>query len=143
MKVQSYLFFNGKCEEALAFYRKALGAEITMMMRFKETPEPRTGGSPGDAEKIMHADFRIGETLLMASDGMPITGQPEFKGITLSIEVADDAEARRVFDALCEGGQAKMPLAKTFWSSSSGMLTDRFGVSWMVNVGSEAPNKSA
>ena len=132
MQVQPYLFFDGRCEEALAFYRSSLGAEVIDLLHFKDNPDPQMGcaGSmpPG---AVMHATFRIGETTLMASDGMA-TGKPEFKGITLSLTVPDDAEARRLFEALGQGGQVQMPLARTFFSSSFGMLADRFGVSWMV-----------
>ena len=136
MLVQSYLFFNGRCEEAINFYRKALGADVTMMMRFKENPEPMgdgcgPGGAPIPPENIMHASFRIGETEVMASDGMG-NGQPEFKGFSLSLTASSDAEAQRLFKALADGGKVEMPLTKTFYASSFGMLADRFGVSWMV-----------
>ena len=134
MQVQACLSFGGRCEEALAFYKKAIGAEMTMVMRWNESPDPAMKAPPGWEEKIMHAAFRIGETTLMADDGM---GEPEkagFKGIMLTINVPDDAEAKRVFDALGEGGKINMPLSKTFWTSSFGMLHDRFGVPWMVNV---------
>ncbi|MBK5204035.1 MAG: VOC family protein [Polaromonas sp.] len=135
MQVQPYLFFDGRCEEALEFYRTTLGAEVTAMMRFKESPEPPQPGMcpPGSEEKIMHANFRIGETTLMASDGRA-TGQPEFKGFSLSIPAPNDAEAQRLFTALGEGGRVQMPLAKTFFASSFGMVADRFGVSWMIIV---------
>jgi PhnB protein len=133
MQVQSYLNFGGRCEEALAFYKKHLGAEVTMMMRMKESPDPAMKAPPGMEEKIMHTEFKIGETSLMASDGMG-SGKAEFKGVTLSLKVANDAEAKRLFAALSEGGSVQMPLAKTFWASSFGMLTDQFGVPWMVNV---------
>ena len=140
MQVQAYLNFAGRCEEALAFYKKALGAEVTMMMRMKESPDPAMKAPPEMGEKIMHSAFRIGETTLMASDGM---GQQKagFNGVTLSIEVPDDAEAQRLFAALGEGGSVQMPLAKTFWTSSWGLLTDKFGVPWMVGVESE-PSES-
>ena len=133
MQVQAYLNFGGRCEEALAFYKQALGAEVTMMMRWKESPDPAMKAPPGSEEKIMHANFKIGETTLMADDGMR-PEKAEFKGFTLSINVPDDAEAKRVFDALGDGGKIDMPLTKTFWTSSFGTLTDRFGVPWMVNV---------
>jgi PhnB protein len=133
MKVQAYISFGGRCEEALEFYKKSIGAEVTGLMRWKESPEKDMKGPPGWEEKIMNAAFRIGDTELMADDGM---GQatPEFKGMTLAIEVADDTQAKHVFSALGEGGVVTMPLAKTFWTSSFGMLTDKFGVPWMVNV---------
>jgi PhnB protein len=136
MLVQSYLFFNGRCEEAIAFYQKALGAQVTMMMRFKENPEPMTegcgpGGGAIPGENIMHASFKIGETEVMASDGME-SGKPEFKGFSLSLTAASDAEAERLFKALGEGGKVEMPMTQTFFASAFGMVVDRFGVSWMV-----------
>ena len=133
MKVQAYITFGGRCEEALAFYKKSVGAEVTSLMRWKESPDAAMKAPPGFEEKIMNAAFRVGETELMADDGMGAK-EAEFKGMTLSIEVADDAEAKRVFMALGEGGKVQMPLMKTFWTSSFGMLTDKFGVPWMVNV---------
>ena len=140
MQVQPYLFFDGRCEEALAFYRTALGAEVTLLMRFSESPEPPAPGmcAPGSEDKIMHSSFRIGETTLMASDGRAM-GKPVFAGISLSISPASDAQAQRLFTALAEGGQVQMPLAKTFFASSFGMVADRFGVSWMVVVTPDAP----
>jgi PhnB protein len=130
MQVQPYLFFDGRCEEALAFYREALGAEVLMLMRFGESPEP-TQTPPGSAEKVMHAAFKVGETTVMASDGH-CAGQPRFEGFALSLTVPDEATAERIFNALAEGGQVRMPLAKTFFSPRFGMLADRFGVGWMV-----------
>ena len=134
MKVQAYITFGGRCEEALEFYKKSIGAEVTGLLRWKDSPDKDMKGPPGREEKIMNASFRIGETQLMADDGMGNETKAEFKGMTLMIEVADDAEAKRVFTALGEGGNVTMPLAKTFWSSSFGMLTDKFGVPWMVGV---------
>ncbi|MDP3841679.1 MAG: VOC family protein [Oxalobacteraceae bacterium] len=133
MQVQPYLFFDGRCEEALEFYRAALGAEVTMLMRFKDSPEPQSPDMcpPGSEEKVMHSNFRIGETTLMASDGR-VQGKPVFQGFSLSISVPTDADAQRLFSALSEGGQVQMPLAKTFYASSFGMVADRFGVSWMI-----------
>jgi PhnB protein len=133
MQVQSYLFFDGRCEEALNFYRKALGAEVTMLMRNKESPEPHPPGMlpPGSEEKIMHASFRIGDSTVMASDGHN-GGQPQFKGFSLSLDAKDDAHAKTLFAALAEGGEVQMPITKTFLASSFGMVADRFGVSWMV-----------
>ena len=133
MKVQAYITFGGRCEEALEFYKKSIGAEIIDVMRWKESPDKDLKGPPGYEEKVMNASFRIGETELMADDGMG-AATVQFKGMTLAIEVADDAEAKRVFTALGEGGVVTMPLAKTFWTSSFGMLADKFGVPWMVNV---------
>lgn len=133
MKIQAYVSFNGRCEEALEFYKTSLGAQVTSLVRWKDHPDQGMKTPPGYAEKIMNAAFRIGDTDLMADDGM---GEklPEFKGMTLAIEVADDAEAQRVFAALGVGGTVSMPLMKTFWTSSFGMLTDKFSVPWMVNV---------
>jgi len=135
MQVEGYLMFNGRCEEAVKFYQQALGAKVEMMMRFREAPDQPPPGMlpPGSGEKIMHTSFRIGETVVMASDGMSFDG-PSFKGFSLSISVPSEAEADRVFNALVEGGKVTMPLGKTFWSPRFGMLEDRFGVSWMVNV---------
>ena len=133
--IQPYLFFNGSCEQAVEFYRKALGAEVEMMMRFKDSPEPHPPGMvpPGFENKIMHTSFRIGATTVMASDGCS-AGKTSFDGFSLSLSVANEAEADRAFAALADGGQVKMPLAKTFWSPRFGMLTDRFGIGWMISV---------
>ena len=136
MKVQAYITFGGRCEEALEFYKKSLGAEVTGVMRWKESRDKDMKAPPGYEEKVMNAAFRIGDTELMADDGMG-ESTPEFKGMTLAIETADDAEARRIFTALGEGGMVTMPLVKTFWTSSFGMLTDKFGVPWMVNVAAQ------
>ena len=133
MKVQAYISFGGRCEEALEFYKKSIAAEVTSLMRWKDSPDVVMKSPPGYEEKIMNAAFRIGETQLMADDGMG-EKEVEFKGMTLAIEVTDDAEAKRVFTALGEGGKVTMPLMKTFWTSSFGMLTDKYGVPWMVNV---------
>ena len=133
MQVQAYLFFDGRCEEAVEFYRSKLGAEVTMLMRFKESPEPAAPGTvpPGSENKIMHCSFKIGDTELMASDGM-CAGKAAFQGISLALSVPNEAEAQRMFKALSDGGQVQMPLARTFFSPSFGIVADRFGVSWMV-----------
>jgi len=135
MQVQPYLFFDGRCEEALEFYRRALGAKVEMLLRMKESPEPPAPGMlpPGSEDKVMHASFRIGESTLLASDGRS-TGQPLFQGFSLSLTVANEVEADRAFAALSEGGEVRTPLARTFFSPRFGMLVDRFGVSWMVYV---------
>ena len=133
MKVQAYISFDGRCEEALAFYKKSIGAEVSGLMRWRDSPDASMKGPPGYEEKVMNVSFRVGETLLMADDGMG-ENKAEYKGMTLAIEVADDVEAKRIFTALSEGGKVMMPLMKTFWSTSFGMLTDKFGVPWMVNV---------
>lgn len=135
MQVQPYLFFDGRCEEALDFYRKTLGAEVEMMMRFNASPEPCQEGMvpPGSENKVMHAAFRIGESTIMASDGR-CGGQPGFQGFSLSINAANEDEADRLFNALGDGGQVQMPMGKTFFSPRFGVVADRFGVSWMVIV---------
>jgi PhnB protein len=134
MQVQPYLVFEGRCEEAIEFYRKALGAKVEMMMRFKDNPEPMPGGcSPGTEDKIMHATLKIGEATVMASDGR-MQGKPGFQGFALSLDAKDESHAKRLFGALSDGGQVQMPLGKTFFASSFGMVADRFGVSWMVIV---------
>ena len=135
-KVELYLCFDGRCEEALEFYRSTLGAEIQMLMRFKDSPEPTNPGmcgAPGSENKVMHASFKIGETRLMASDGR-CQGRPNFQGVTLSIAAANEAEVDRIITALANGGEVQMPPTKTFLSPRFGMVTDRFGVSWMVLV---------
>jgi PhnB protein len=130
--IQPYLFFDGRCEEALEFYKTALGAEVIRLLRFKDSPESAPGCTPlGSENKIMHAQIRIGDTVVMVSDGR-CTGKPSFEGFSLSLTVPTEAEADRFFDELEEGGQVVMPLAKTFFSPRFGMVTDRFGVMWMI-----------
>ena len=133
--IQPYLFFNGNCEQAVEFYRTALGAQVEFSIRYKESPEPPPPGMvpPGFENKIMHTSFRIGETTVMASDGCS-ADKPSFEGFSLSLSVPNEKEADRAFAALSKGGQVKMPLAKTFWSPRFGMVQDRFGVGWMVSV---------
>jgi len=130
--IQPYLFFDGRCEEAVNFYRETLGAHVEMMMRYKESPDPAQM-PPGAENKIIHASFKIGDSVVMASDGH-CTGKPKFDGFSLSITAKDAAEANRVFGALSNGGHVDMPLTKTFFSPSFGMLHDKFGVGWMVIV---------
>jgi PhnB protein len=129
--VEPYLFFNGRCEEALNFYRDALNAEVTALMRFGDSPEQCMPEMPKD--KVMHACLRIGETTVMASDGCSAE-KANFQGFALSISAPDEQTATRFFNALSEGGQVQMPLGKTFYSPCFGMVTDRFGVMWMVIV---------
>lgn len=135
MHVEPYLFFEGRCEEALEFYRAALGAEFGMLMRFKDSPDP-THCAPGGENKIMHAQIKIGTTTILASDGRN-QGKPNFQGFALSITAGSDAEAEKWFQALCDGesGQILMPMTKTFYASRFGMVTDKFGVMWMVISG--------
>jgi PhnB protein len=135
MQVQSYLIFNGRTEEAIQFYQKAIGAEVEMMLRFKDSPEPMPPGMvpPGAENKVLHSSFKIGDTVVMASDG-GCTGATGFQGFSLTLNVADEAEAKRTFNALADGGKVEMPLGKTFFSPCFGTLADRFGVNWMVIV---------
>jgi PhnB protein len=135
MQVQPYLFFEGRCEEAINFYVKALGAKVEMMMRIKESPDPPPPGThpPGSENKIMHAAMHIGDTTVMASDGR-CQGQPNFQGFSLSLYAPNEAEAKKMFTALGEGGEVRMPLGKTFFSPCFGMVADRFGVPWMIIV---------
>jgi len=139
MLVQPYLFFEGRCEEAVEFYKKAVGAEVTMLMRNKDNPEAESIKMklpPGTENKVMHCEFKIGETTLMGSDGFCRGGDAiKFQGFSLSIAVADAAAARKVFAALgSDGGKVEMPLEKTFFSESFGMVVDKFGISWLVNA---------
>ena len=132
MPIEPYLFFEGRCDEALAFYERALGAKVEMLMRYRENPEPEANPH-GAADKVMHASFRVGDAVVMASDGR-CSGKPSFQGFGLTLTARGDAEARRLFAALADGGQVQMPMAKTFFSPAFGMATDRFGVLWMVIV---------
>ena len=133
--IQPYLFFNGNCEQAVEFYRKTLGAEVEMIIRFKDSPEPPPPGMtpPGWENKVMHSSFRVGQTTVMASDGCGPDAKG-FQGFSLSLSVATEAEADRYFNALAADGKVTMPLNKTFWSPRFGMLEDRFGIGWMVSV---------
>jgi PhnB protein len=134
--VQPYLFFDGRCEEAIEFYRRTLGAEVTMLMRFKDSPDPNM--CPAGAEnKVMHASLRIGDTTVMASDGR-CEGKLSFQGFSLSLTVPNEVEADRLFGSVAEGGKVQMPLTKTFFSPRFGMVADRFGVSWMIIVTANA-----
>ena len=137
--IQPYLYFAGRCEEALEFYRTAIGAQVVMVMLFKDSPAPLPPGvlQPGFENKVMHSSFRVGGSTVMASDGC--NDQSKFDGFGLSLSVATEAEANRAFAALADGGQAKMPLGKTFWSPCFGMVQDRFGVNWMVIVPAQPP----
>jgi PhnB protein len=138
MQLQPYLFFEGRCEEALDFYRKALGAEVQMLMRYKDGPQPAQcpDGTRPPADKVMHVSFKVGDTEVMASDGT-CNGKPAFSGFSLCVNARDEADAKRKFGALGEGGQVRMPLAKTFFASSCGMVADRFGITWMVIAGGQ------
>jgi PhnB protein len=136
MRIEPYLFFEGRCEEAIEFYRRAVGAQVGMMLRWKDRPDPsndRNPTPPGGENKIMHARFQIGGAGVMASDGR-CTGSPNFQGFAISLNAANEAEAARLFNGFSEGGQIRMPLGRTFFARSFGMVTDRFGVSWMIAV---------
>ncbi len=137
-EIQPYLMFGGRCEEALAFYQRALGATIDMKLLFKDSPEPPPPGTlpPGFENKVMHSSFRVGDAVVMASDGCEAAGQ--FSGFSLSLSLPTAAEVERAFHALAAGGKICMPLTRTFWSPLFGMVTDRFGVNWMLTV----PHKS-
>jgi PhnB protein len=134
MQVQPYLFFDGRCEEAAEFYKKAIGAQVAMMMRYRDSPEPHPPGMvpPGSENKIMHMSLQIGESTVMASDDCIY--HPTFQGFSLTLTAKDSAEADRLFGALADGGSVEMPLTKTFFASKYGMLADRYGVRWMVIV---------
>ncbi|MDB5816264.1 MAG: 3-demethylubiquinone-9 3-methyltransferase [Rhodocyclales bacterium] len=138
MLVQAYLNFDGRCDEAIDLYTKVLGAKVEMLMRYKESPEPAPPGMmpPGSENKVMHSSFRIGDSVVMASDGH-CNGKTSFSGVSLSLTPATEAEASRIFAGLSEGGKVTMPLTKTFFSPSFGMLEDRFGLAWMVMVPGE------
>jgi PhnB protein len=134
--------FGGRCDEALEFYKKAIDAKVDMIMRFNESPEPTPPGmlAPGFEKKVMHSSFKVGDSMVMASDGCsPEDGK--FSGFTLSLSVPAEADAHRVFNALADGGKVNMPLNKTFWSPCFGMVQDKFGVGWMVIVPMECPDK--
>ena len=137
--IQPYLFFGGRCEEAIEFYRRVLGAQVETLMRHKESPEAPPPGmlAPGFENKVMHATIRIGGAILMASDGCD--DKSRFDGFRLTLTLPNEAEASRAFTGLSDGGQVQMALAKTFWSPCFGMVTDRFGVGWMVTVPTEPP----
>ena len=131
MQIQPYLFFDGRCDEAIELYQRVLGAKVNMLMRFKDSPDPAM--AHGNPDKVMHGSLQIGDSMVLASDGH-CQGQPSFHGFALSLTAADDAEAKRRFEALADGGQVQVPMAKTFFASSFGMVADRFGVGWMVYV---------
>jgi len=132
MQVQPYLFFDGRCEEALEFYKKAAGAKVEMLMRFKESPD-QSMISPGSGEKVMHASMKIGDSTVLVSDGHN-TGKPNFQGFSLTLYPKDEAEADKVFAALSAGGEVRMPMDKTFFAKRFGMLADKFGVGWMIII---------
>ena len=138
MHVQPYLFFDGRCEEAIDFYKEKLGAKVEMLMHYKDAPpSDQQNMTPGTENKVMHATLRIGDATILASDGH-CQGKPTFEGFSLCLNAANEAEANKLFDALADGGQVRMPMAKTFFSPGFGMLADRFGVGWMVMVAHQA-----
>lgn len=133
MPIQPYLTFNGRCEEAIEFYKRALGAQVEMMLRFKESPD-QSMVQPGMEDKVMHAALKIGDGMVLASDGMCTGQQHSSEGFALSFTVPDEADASRRFNALADGGQVRMPIGKTFFSPAFGMVQDKFGVGWMIYV---------
>jgi PhnB protein len=137
MQIQPYLFFEGRSEEALEFYKSKLNAMVEFLMRYKDNPDPKYN-PPNSGEKVMHSCFRIGDTQVMASDGN-CTGKPSFQGFSLTFNAADAAAAKRRFSALAEGGQVNLPLSETFFAKSFGMVADRFGLNWMVMAGPKNP----
>jgi PhnB protein len=132
MQVQPYLFFDGRCDEAIEFYKKTLDAEVGMLMRWKDAPD-KSMCTAANADKVMHSSLKIGDTRVMASDGRN-TGNPKFDGFALSLNAKDEADADRMFNALSNGGQVIMPMSKTFFSPRFGMTADKFGVNWMIIV---------
>ena len=138
--IQPYLFFEGRTEEALEFYRRALGAEVEMLMRYQDSPEGGKcpDGSTPPPDKVMHASFKLRDSVLMASDGF-CSGKPSFGGFALSYPANDEADAKRRFEALADGGKVGMPLSETFFAKSFGMVTDKFGLAWMVIAGAKNP----
>ena len=134
MKIEPYLNFNGRSDEAIEFYKRAVGAKVNMLMRYKDCPDASAPISAESKEKVMHASLTIGDSVMLLSDGECKEGK-RFEGISLALSVGSDAEAKKAFAGLSEGGQVRMPLSKTFFSSSFGMLHDRFGIMWMVLVG--------
>ncbi len=135
MQIQPYLFFDGRCEEAIDFYRRTIDAKVTHLIRFRDVPGQNCSPGPVNENKVMHAALRIGETTILASDGQ-CQEKPSFEGFSLSLNAADDGEAQRLFSVLSEGGAVQMPLSKTFFASQFGMVKDRFGLTWMVVAGS-------
>jgi PhnB protein len=132
VRVEPYLDFNGRCDEALEFYKKAIDAKVGMLMRWQDSPD-KSMSTPQNADKVIHAQFSVGDTTVMASDGRN-SGQPNFNGIMLSISVDSEAKADQLFNGLAEGGKVTMPMGKTFFSARFGMVADKFGVGWMINV---------
>ncbi len=138
MRVEPYLDFNGRCDEALEFYKKAIGAEVTFVMRFKDAPASHGPGTPtpGTENKVMHSSLRIGDTTVMATDGH-CKGTLSFTGVSLSLSASTDAQAAKLFAGLSDGGKVYVPMSKTFFASSFGMVADRFGVMWMIIAGQQ------
>jgi PhnB protein len=136
MPIEPYLFFNGRTEEALEYYRKTLDAKVQMVMRFKDSPEP-SHNPPGMDDKVMHACVTIGDGIVMASDGMKADGKPSFQGFSLTYNAKDEADARKRFDALAKDGQVQMPFGETFFAKAFGGVVDKFGLSWMVIAGAK------
>jgi PhnB protein len=139
MAIQPYLFFNGRTDEALEFYRKTLGAEIGMIMRFKDSPGGPPPGYTAPLDKVMHAEMHLNGSLVMASDGMEASGKPSFSGFSLTYEAKDEVDAKRRFEALAKEGTVQMPFGETFFAKAFGAVQDKFGLSWMVIAGAKEP----
>jgi PhnB protein len=145
MHIQPYLFFGGRCEEALEFYKSTLGAEVQMLMRYSDSPEPMPPGMlpAGYESKVMHSSFKVGSSVILASDGCGGEESQDFRAFSLSLALPTEAETDRVFNALADGGEVSMPLGKTFWSARFGMLKDKFGMGWMVTLDPSADSTHA
>jgi PhnB protein len=132
MRIEPYIFFEGCAEQAAHFYQATLGAEIIALLRYSEAPDP-TMCPVDDPEKVMHMNLRIGDSVVMGSDGN-CSGEARFQGFALTLNAKDVNEAEKLFGLLADGGQVQMPLEETFFSPAFGMLADRFGVPWMIHV---------
>lgn len=132
--LDSYLFFDGTCAEAMRFYERTLGGKLEMMMTYGQSPDPEHC-PPGSKDRIMHASLIVDGRSLMASDTPAGQAGAGMNGFSLSLAYQSADEARRIFDKLADGGKVTMPVSKTFWAEAFGMLTDRFGTPWMVMGG--------
>lgn len=135
--LDSYLFFNGNCAEAMRFYERVLGGKMETMMTYGQSPQPEHCPA-GSQDRIMHARLVLDGRALMASDTPAGQPNPGMNGFSLSLNYSTADEGRRVFDALAAGGKVHMPMGKTFWAEAFGMLADRFGTPWMVGGGASS-----
>lgn len=136
-QLDSYLFFDGQCAEAMRFYERTLGGKLEPIMKYADAPDANAC-APGAGDLVMHACLDLDGRKLMASDAPASHPAGKMGGFALSLNYASAEEARRTFDALSQGGSVTMPMQKTFWVESFGMLTDRFGTAWMVGGGTQA-----